>query len=126
MEALVVTLETAQKLKAAGFSQRTCLLWFLDTHPTSSLGSFVSASATETEYFKLECAAPTAQEIADQLPISRNLESGTGYLQCGPIHRSRAYWAAYETPVGPEVQEVGAYMAEALAALWLDFHEATA
>jgi len=107
LEALVVTLETAKKLKAAGFSQTTALAWEILAKGVSAIGvvgsnDFGSMGATDI-------AAPTAQELADQLheSISISIDS---QRTCRVSSWSREF-AEADT------------MAEALALLWLKLHE---
>ena len=59
----VVTLETAKKLKAAGF--RGVSMWHYSEGMNPSDELFFSQFSDLTQF---DIAAPTAQEIADQLP----------------------------------------------------------
>lgn len=134
MEALCVTLETAKKLKAAGFSPETVFNW-----DDSIIGKFsVGQLKTKRSYTTMpdgttrentiqRFAAPTAQEIADQLPHETVIDGDkcTLTMDFGGLATSAAY--EYQVPYessGWHYQETGSSMAEALAALWLKFQEA--
>jgi hypothetical protein len=116
-----VTLETAKKLKAAGFPQ--------DTAYGFDYSSDAPAAAPELEgtrsYYLVESfgsapiAAPTAQEIADQLPHS---VKGKGNLEIwswdGPTGRN---WSAAYVDRNNESSmfSPAPTICEALALLWL-------
>jgi hypothetical protein len=113
MEQLVVTLETARKLKAAGFDQRTAWAWHQD-RPSSENGFQLRALETaarpdgeppgEGERF----AAPTAEELAARMP-----DDGFALLRLprtpSPRYRANSYTRSWEADT----------MAEALAGLYL-------
>lgn len=110
MEANVVTLETAKKLKAAGFPQKTVFFW---AHPNRSnvewhVSRYAGLHRNQT------IAAPTTQELADQLPPVRLYK-----IEDGPGWRAQKY--------GPKIViwRDADTMAEALALLWLKLHEKT-
>ena len=63
MERNVVSLETAKKLKAAGFPRVSMWHYSERMDPPDEL--FFTQSSGSTQF---DIAAPTAQEIADQLP----------------------------------------------------------
>lgn len=139
MENLVVTLETAKQLKAAGFPQNTPFVW-QESYSTSENFETGEKSVNRRGWkvtktpkgrvsipevvFNLwykevkaiedaSIAAPTAQEIADQLPPN--------------VWRLAKDGDQYEAVIGqiPET-DLLAYadtMVEALAALWLKLHE---
>lgn len=113
MENNVVTLETAKRLKAAGFPQETGIAhWWVvrgvnpDLISRSEITDFWDATD--------RIAAPTAQEIADQLPEGIALDKATG-----------GKWRASRPFVDPSWYIFGDTMAEALALLWLKLHEAS-
>jgi hypothetical protein len=117
MEQLVVGLETARKLKAAGFDQRTAWAWHQDD-PSSENGFRLQAlGAGDTRDRELpgegECyAAPTADELA-----ARMSEDGFALLRLprtpSPRYRANSYTRSSEADT----------MAEALAGLYLRQHE---
>lgn len=78
MEGLVVTLETAKKLEAAGFPQDTHFRWTkLDYGASAGMGVTDKFSAViNIEENKIKAgkfwAAPTAQEVANQLDFNSN------------------------------------------------------
>jgi hypothetical protein len=108
METLTVTLETAKKLKAAGFPQETFARYAEDEH---LMVDYINSSK-RTEWYEYDIAAPTAQEIADQLP-------GQWHIFKKPYLDGTQYTAR-----ASEIFSVAYTMAEALAALWLKLHEA--
>lgn len=115
MEALTVTLDTAKKLKAAGFPQYKISFYWAEVSgfPGMSLAyyEFCRSSAARPLY-----AAPTSQELADQLPM------GEHSLKLSRPADSR--WVAYcDTATGP--YETADTMSEALAYLWLRFNQET-
>jgi hypothetical protein len=117
MEKLVVSLETARKLKAAGFDQRTAWAWHQD-HPSGENGFHLHAlGAGRPSDGELpsegECyAAPTADELAAQMS-----DDGFALLRLprtpSPRYRANAYTRSSEADT----------MAEALAGLYLRQHE---
>ncbi len=110
MENNVVTLDTAKKLKAAGFEQDLAQ-WRFDNHG-KLYGDLMSA-----EFF----AAPTAQEIADRLPKVQDWHTLT------LAAADDGYAASYEGFVGDMLSSrmncLAPTMAEALAALWIKLNE---
>jgi hypothetical protein len=114
MECLVVALETAKKLKAAGFPQyQTVSYWVPQSGISERVSSYMLAGLPVGER---GFAAPTAQEIADQLP-EREVEPYTITMGAG------WYTAINDRPPESEIRGDGGTMAEALAALWLKLHE---
>lgn len=116
MEHLVVSLETAKKLKAAGFPQKTALLW---AHPTRAnvewhVSQYAGLHRGQT------IAAPTAQEIADQLPAAIK---DADLLMSVVKQESGSHWASYEKSAGGDYSFFADTMAEALAQLWLKLQE---
>jgi hypothetical protein len=118
MEQLVVSLETARRLKAAGFDQRTAWAWHQD-HPSSQNGFHLHALDRGTTPdgelpSEGECyAAPTADELAAQLS-----DDGFALIRLprtpSPRYRANSYSRSCEADT----------MAEALAGLYLRQHEA--
>jgi len=121
MEALTVTLEMAKKLKAAGFPQTAEFVW---SDFTGSTGDSKALLVRErTSGGNDIAAAPTAQELADQLPDGYfALRDREGYSN------KAGDWLAWETENGvydKDGNELRAdTMAEALALLWLKLEEA--
>jgi hypothetical protein len=117
MENNVVTLETAKKLNAAGFLSRTTFMWsdLRDGQPWLWQGKPVAAVDTG-DYRDLGepgtdwVAAPTAQEIADQLD------------EVEVRHWRGRYTAWCRSPLSFNPLEAPT-MAEALALLWLKLQE---
>lgn len=121
MENLVVTLETAGKLKAAGFPQTAHLFWHRSTiEQGDDLLPELNNDPEFSSYDFSVLAAPTAQEIADQLP--REIEAIQ--LAVGPS-RDKGFWlAGYPAMNVVLPQGKGPTMAEALALLWQKLQEA--
>jgi hypothetical protein len=102
----VTSLETAQKLKEAGFPQESAYEWaqhnawhLYIAHPRHAY-----------------IAAPTAQELADELPYTVTI------WKQGPNPDS--FWGCKNGPRDSDEDMFGApTIAEALAALWLAIHE---
>lgn len=124
MENLTVTLDTAKKLKAAGFPQDSYLKWSWsfgeDVGDGAPLEAHLLPMSTEIEdEYNVE-AAPTAQEIADQLAW------GVHSTQLTLLKREDdKYAASYAAFNGSaDFVEVAPTLAEALAALWLKLQEA--
>lgn len=117
MEELVVSLETAKKLKAAGFPQGTAWSWYGDK----------SSSLISTEHLEPDLAdgagfiaAPTAQEIADQLPKAQ----GQRFLHLAyPINLWIADYTSNIDSSPILSGETGDTIVEALAPLWLKLNE---
>lgn len=122
MEKNVTTLETSQRLKDAGFPQTT-FMWEtreVEGRPyKQSVGMWVDQKQFAYErkgdfipkVVRDWFAAPTAQEIADELPVTTFIQKCAG---------SDGYHAT--APTGPE-EQTGDTMAEALALLWLKLKE---
>lgn len=138
MERNVVSLETAKKLKAAGFPQEKAEYVWVHTFPVfndsdrlatrKEFQSRLDLSLLSTDARKLPeySAAPTAQEIADELesnnegvPITLNI-GGTSY-NWEIIHKTYAHIGGMTNPNGLTAK--ADTMAEALAALWLKLKE---
>lgn len=130
MESLVTTLETSKALKAAGFPQTTLLHyaspsskgWILiwkqdgewDFAPGQPDAEFVNRQIVQS------IAAPTAQELADQLPrrVEHALPNSLVLSQQKP-----GWFASYDCMDNESVEAAyGDTMAEALAALYLALH----
>jgi hypothetical protein len=109
MERNVVSLETARKLKAAGFPRVSMWHYSERMDPPDEL--FFTQSSGSTQF---DIAAPTAQEIADQLP---------GFWSLMNSKVTSNYHAAYHGG-GDGVNADADTMAEALALLWLQLHKA--
>jgi hypothetical protein len=117
MEHLVVTLETAKMLKAAGFDQNTAWAWHQE-HPSGENGFHLQALASEAAgegelRSDGECfAAPTAEELA-----ARMSDDGFALLRLPrtptPRYRANSYSRGSEAET----------MAEALAGLYLREHQ---
>ncbi|SDP33532.1 hypothetical protein SAMN04487914_108105 [Arthrobacter sp. ok909] len=124
MESLVVTLETAKKLKAAGFPQNTGIAW---SRLHTIDGSYAAVdSGVLSVGDGTVIAAPTAQEIADQLPDDVELfKDPTIYADDGK-HRNWQGGPGYVAqPFDRRDMAVhGKTMAESLALLWLKLQEA--
>lgn len=135
LESLTTTLETSKKLKAAGFPQKsTHFIWFpyFDNPLTESSGAnwelstHDGGSIVEGE----NIAAPTAAEIADQLPGSipnqghPHSENWLGVRLAGPNGWIASYYNAGAGTMGPSGPfSPGKTIAESLAALWLKLEE---
>ncbi len=122
MENNVVTLDTAKKLKAAGFPQTAPDHWVLN-HPNNheqskQLNRVISSSKRQDSPYITYFAAPTAQEIADQLPTYGIISVSKRY--------SGSNWKAmmHEVMSKPADTSVEApTMAEALASLFIKLSE---
>lgn len=115
MESLTVTLDTAKRLEAAGFPQKSAMWW--GERPTYEHMPDEWQLWTSPWEGRVCFAAPTAQEIADQI-VAIN-----GALQ---LNFDKAGGSKWWLNVGTlELPHTSApTMAEALAALWLKLHEA--
>jgi hypothetical protein len=116
MERNVVHLDTAEKLKAARFPQEMFMAWVkFEAFDEWKLGP----KPADT----LHIAAPTAQEIADQLPLSYNdADLILGRMDMSHIESAETDWTAWYWDVRKDTTDLGASaptMAEALALLWL-------
>jgi hypothetical protein len=109
MKRNVVTRETARKLKAAGFPGVS--MWHYSEGMTPSDELFFTQS---NGLMQLDIVAPTAQEIADQLP---------GFWSVVNSKVMSNYHAAYHGS-SDRVNADADTMAEALALLWLQLHKA--
>jgi hypothetical protein len=105
----VVTRETAKKLKMAGFPGGT--MWHYSEGMTPPDELFFTQSSGLMQF---DIVAPTAQEIADQLP---------GFWSVVNSKVTSNYHAAYHDN-GDIVNADADTMAEALALLWLKVHKA--
>lgn len=116
MENNCVTLETAKKLKAAGFPQKTAVVW--ESPGTSGRRKLSFLRDIRPLYADL--SAPTAQEIADQLHWR---DVGIGFLN---VTKHPDGWKArYFTGVDKGSGIIYSTMAEALAALYLKLAESS-
>ncbi|OAE01874.1 hypothetical protein [Arthrobacter sp. OY3WO11] len=132
MEVLVVTLETAKKLKAAGFPQEAPNYWY-EFGDTSDGVTHELRTDTKCGFGRYS-AAPTAQEIADQLPRKLRLDApnaGTNLmLKIRPTQSSAGWRVGYYNSTTRQdlrkqiVEILAPTMAEALALLWLKLQEA--
>jgi hypothetical protein len=116
MEDLVVSLETAKRLKAAGFDQRTHFAWHQD-HPFTDESFHLHAFEPDEVQLPTDgerYAAPTAEEVAARLP-----DDGFALLRLprstSPRYRSNSFARSCEADT----------MAEALAGLYLKQQAAT-
>ncbi len=113
MQRLVVTLETAKKLKEAGYPQDTEYGWIEETKKIS----------LEDKRYKQfwDAAAPTAQELADELPLNA---LGISLL---PGEMDERIWVAsllnMKSPIPQQHSGRADTLAEALAALWIALKE---
>jgi hypothetical protein len=105
MERNVVSLETAKKLKVAGFTKVSMWHYSERMDPPDEL--FFTQSSSSTQF---DIAAPTAQEIADQLP---------GFWSVMNSKVTSNYYAAYHGSGGDRVNAEADTMAEVLANLLL-------
>ena len=109
MKRNVVTRETAKKLKAAGFPAVS--MWHYSESMTPPDELFFTQSSGLMQF---DIVAPTAQEIADQLP---------GFWSVVNSKVTSNYYAAYHGS-SDKVNADADTMAEALALLWLKLHNA--
>jgi hypothetical protein len=107
MEKLVVTFETAKKLKEAGFPQQTEFMW-------GSPNEIGAREDYKEGWWSRLHAAPTAQEIADRLPKQVPIAVGEPLGEFYMHHEGP--WEAGYTRFGYTEADT---MAEALALLWL-------
>jgi hypothetical protein len=124
MENNVVSLETAWKLLESDFPQDTEFCWSeydgdpfeTPDGPRGHWGIFHTDGPSEN------CpAAPTAQEIADELPES--MDTGTSKMKRHAVLEVKASSEGYVAGYVGFMFLPGRTMAEALAALWLKLHE---
>jgi hypothetical protein len=109
MDSLVVTLDTAKKLKAAGFPQDTAFTWGRHV-----LGHTAIVRGAKDDGWLDQWAAPTSQEIANQL-------DGGATISKNPRRDEYGAWMAGH-PSDPFSE--AATMSEAMALLWLKLQEA--
>lgn len=132
MEALTVTLETAKKLKAAGFHQSTLFHHVITPEHKGLEGQVYGERSYITSYdlsIKNDdedyIAAPTAQELANQLP---SLAGRDDKFQLQITKATNEYQAWY-SPIDDSTSLSHLYfeqadtVAEALALLWLKLQE---
>jgi hypothetical protein len=100
MEKNAVSFDTAKKLKATGFPQETSLSWFETSNGHPFVRTFTRDGVSRI------CAAPTAQEIADEL-------SG---VEWGVIGGDKYGLRAITGSLPAQYADT---MAESLALLWL-------
>lgn len=121
MENLVVSLETAKKLEAAGFGQKAEFYWVITMTTNYHLSWYPDGDLPLALEKRNDCfAAPTAQEVADELP-ENHVNSIT--------HRSARLKMFYEnnewtTGYPGDFYVSASTMAEALALVWLKSKEA--
>ena len=109
MERNVVSLETAKKLKAVGFPRVSMWHYSEGMDPPDEL--FFTQSSGSTQF---DIAAPTAHEIADQLP---------GFWSVMNSKATSNYHAAYHGSGGGRLNAVADTLAEVLADLLLKLVE---
>ena len=109
MERNVVSLETAKKLKAVGFPRVSMWHYSERMDPPDEL--FFTQSSGSTQF---DIAAPTAQEIADQLP---------GFWSVMNSKVTSNYHAAYHGSGGDRLNAEADTLAEVLANLLLKLVE---
>lgn len=113
MESLVVTLETAKALKAAGFPQKSLYFW----HTSADMRKWLNHDPGGAMVYSTtgDYAAPTAQEIADQLPRQIAVTKMDKYVaEIGEAGEEEYKWVSAVT---------ADTMAEALASLYLKLQE---
>lgn len=116
MERNHVSLESAKRLKTAGFPQKSYSFWYDDSGPGRA---FLADS--DYVYLGLEewhrIAAPTAQEVADELPneLQPEIVNGLRQFKTFYMHHEGPWEAGYEVFGYVEAET----MVEALALLWL-------
>lgn len=111
MENNIVSLETARRLEAAGFPQDSVLYWLKEPRAAWRVGR--EKFATSRRY-----AAPTAQELADELSEIADVESWQYHVAIECFGKA-GYAASYED----KYRVVAHNMAEALALLWLQLNK---
>lgn len=120
MRDLVVTIETAKKLRAAGFPQKTYFNWrkYIEggEYDVGDEDSHMSS------VWPILAAAPTAQEIANQLPATIQRHGYRVDFNISKFNDS-GYVVAYGD-VLCTMEHSGSYnLAEALGLIWLALHE---
>jgi hypothetical protein len=109
----VTSLQTSRKLKAAGFPGVSMWHYSEGMDPSDEL--FLSQFSGMTQF---DIAAPTAQEIADQLP--KKISDYCLFLEYGD---DGSLWACYrvvDSQADYMLYAEADTMAEALALLWLE------
>lgn len=122
MENNCVSLETAQKLKAARFPQDDSqLMWYLLDRVEVVVPRIEMRIDTNWGRPYRVCeqvaAAPTAQEIADQLPDRVEHEFPNSLTITKDTDK---YWASYDHVDEDIISVSGDNISEALATLWLE------
>lgn len=117
MDKLVVSLETAERLRAAKFPQKSTAKW---AH--RGKGWMLLWPNEEWPGIKRTLAAPTAQEIADRLPATIDGEYDLLALNIWPT-ASKEWVTTYDSANEGGLVATEPTMAEALAALWLKLNE---
>lgn len=114
MEHLVPDLATCRKLKELGFEQDTEFYWVV-TSPGNYGLSWCPDGKMPGMISRNDCyAAPTSQEIADQLPALIQTTKRTDSKYSADYIRGRTQ---------TRVIEVGPTMAQALAQIWITLRE---
>jgi hypothetical protein len=115
MENNVVTLDTAKKLKAAGYRHETALAWHVPNIYKDGVATLMLASQLPAMDIPMEqLYAPTAQEIADQLP-----QNGWPYRNIRIEFHARRDELPWSASFGSETTAYADTITEAAAALWL-------
>lgn len=121
----VVSLKTAQQLKAAGFPQEAYFCW--DTQIDINEEMHVELTEVWTSDSGDYIAAPMGQEIADELPHSSdedNIEDNSLEMWSWQSPTGRKWNVAYiDIQRIPHHLTTGNTIAEALALLWLKLQE---
>jgi hypothetical protein len=116
LEQIVVTRETAEKLRAAGYRAETCFGWWYDD-PTSPddpahgvYGEWKMLRSGLLQHNPGWLPAPTASELMEEMPdwlsVYRVMD-GTGWAACH---------------IGEDVYELAPTPADALAMLWIELN----
>ncbi len=88
-----VTLETAKKLKEAGFPQKTYMLWAVYVNERAILIPSYETSPELAVDGIVHYAAPTAEEVLDQLPECLISKTKDGYIiMCSQKEFERNTW----------------------------------
>lgn len=116
MERLCVSLETAKRLKAAGFPQYSSAVEFWN----DMAGAWHIRQSVRNPVATI-LAAPTAQELADELPecVEHEFPNDLVISRQSPL-----YFVSYEHADDDIVFAADKNLAEALAFLYLKLHEA--
>lgn len=107
-----VTLETAKALKEAGFPQITDLFW---TEMDGSMHITEMRGIIHDDY-----AAPTSEEILEELASGIRIKAHHLYLQMGKM-TDNLFTVSYRsmTDIEMDIQKDAESLPEALAAMWL-------